>query len=310
MKIFVLTLIAICMLASPALAKGTPEDRIKELEQQISSLQKTYMTNNQDIVSSVSKMESVRDEFAVLKGQVEANSHLIKAQREEINRLVNDLQTRVQTIEDRMSVFTGQATSAISKTNPQAGAEAETYQRAMDLASSSKYLEAASAFESFLQKYPKSQFAPAAKYWVGESFYLARDLKRSIKEFQNFIEKYPKDPKVKNAVLKQGHAFYEMQMMDEARAFYEKVASAYPNTVEGKQAKDKIAKIDARKGIVAKGSKAVPEATAPQTVGDSITAYPTETIEQKRQKMTAPKPEVTEEGTTKNSRPGLPSRDF
>lgn len=176
-----------------------------------------------------------------------------------------------------MGLFSNQVTSALGKVAPEAAAEAESFQRALDLANSSKYLEAASDFTVFLQKYPKSQYASSAVYWIGECFYSIRDYKRAIKEFQNFIQKYPKDQKVAEAILKQGNGFYELGLTDESRAFYEKVMSVYPGSPEASQAKIKLGRLDEKKAGAAGAS--------PQPSTGGLGSYPPETIEQQRQRM-------------------------
>ena len=278
--IFVVGLVFVMQAA--ALQAKPPEDRISQLESQLAAIQKTYMTNNADVASAVSRASSIQEEFSAVKGQTEALSHQLKAQNEELMRLISDLQSRVQAVEDRMSMLSSQMTGALGKVSPAAASEAEGYQKALDLANETKYLEAASAFESFIQKYPKSQFAPRAREWIGECFYSSRDYKRAIKEYQVFIEKFPKDQKVPDAIFKQGNSFYELGMLDEARAFYEKVISAYPTNPAAGKAKAKLTRIDERK---AGGSASNKGAALESGAGSASGSYPTETIEQKRQKQ-------------------------
>ncbi|HPM40821.1 MAG TPA: tol-pal system protein YbgF [bacterium] len=300
------TALTLCLvLAAGAASAKSPEDRIKALEQQITALQRTYTANAADTVSAVESMKGSADEISAMKGQVEATSRILQAQREEFMRFINDLQARITVIEERMGVFSSQVTSAIGKVNPAAGAEATAYQQALDLANGGRYLEAAGAFEAFLQKYPKSQWAGSARYWVAESFYLSRDYKRAIKEFQVFIEKFPKEPKIAEAILKQGNSFYELGLLEESRAFYEKVASSYPSSKEGQAAKARIKRLDEKK----KGGAApAAETTAGhgETIGSPLTAYPSETIEQQRAKMEGkglPPPVITPQQEPNKSKP-------
>lgn len=309
MKLLVIiSVVCLLLFSSAALAKG-PDERIGALEQQIQALQRTYLTNNADTASAVARVRTISDEFNGIKGQVEANTQILRSQHEELMRLIQDLQSRVSTLEDRMGVFSGQAADALSQTNPQAGAEAKHYQQAMDMVTASHYLEAAGEFESFLKKYPKSQFAPSARFWVAESFFLSRDYKRAIKEYQVYLEKFPKDAKVAEAILKQGNSFYELGMFDESRAFYDKVVQSYPKSAEAQQAKKRIARIEERKGN-GKGTAPIANATAvePQ-YGSGQTAYPTETIEQQRTRIygkPAPQPQAPKQQTTS---PPPPRRD-
>lgn len=305
-------------LSSLAFAK-TPDERISVLEQQLAALQRTYSANNADVASSLESVRAMQDEFNGIKGQVEASNHILQSQRDEFMRLIQDLQQRMGMLEERMGVVSSQAAST-SKTDAKGSAEAEQYQRALEMAHSGRYLEAAAELESFLQKYPKSQFAPNARAWVGESFYMSRDYKRAIKEFQTFIEKYPKDAKVPDAILKQGNSFYELGMMDEARAFYEKVIQSYSNSPEAKQAKSKLNRIEERKSGKGGTSQALGNSSGTAPPGTSspdggMSSYPTETILQQRARMggqatpTTPPP-TTPPSTSTTSKPPKRHQDF
>lgn len=303
------------LLVSTAAAKS-PEERISALEQHLAALQRTYTTNNSDTASTVESVRTMQEEFNTVKGQAEAASHMVRSQNEELMRLIQDLQQRVAAIEERMGVFSTQVSTAIGKGNPQAGAEAEQYQRALDMAQSGRYLEAAGELESFLQKFPKSSYAPNARAWVAECFYMSRDYKRAIKEFQLFVEKYPKDAKVPDAVFKQGNSFYELGMLDEARAFYEKVIQSSPNSKEAQQARSRLGRIDEKKkggatapqGSVPPQANAVPAQEPP--AASSFGSYPTETIEQQRARMGGqpiPQPQAAQE---KAKKPGRAMKEF
>lgn len=319
-------------LCATALPAKTPEDRIAALERQIADLQKTYMANNQDVASSLARVQAIQSEFTAVQGQAEAAQAQLKALREEIMRLVQDLQQRVQSLEERMRILsTGQPRGDL-ETGPRLSAEALAYQKALDQADGGGWLEAAAAFESFLQQFPKSKFAPNARYWVAECFYSSRDYKRAIKEFQGYIEKYPRDAKVPDAIFKQGSSFYELGLYDESRAFFEKVLSAYPKSDVAAKAKAKLARVEDHKGkaqtpqAAAPAKYGAPEAHAPPgggdlppVVGSGLGTYPTETIEQQRQKMRGgpPVPETPAAPTGKAQvpppnvkKPGPPPREF
>ena len=309
-------LIALTLAAQAAVA-ASPEERIRNLEQQIAALQRTYTANAADTVSAVESMKGAQDEMTAMKGQVEANSRILQAQREELMQLIQDLQARVTTLEERMGGgFTAGATGAIGRVNASAGAEGAAYQQGLDQLNGGRFLESAAAFEAFLQQYPKSQLSPGARFMVAESFYLSRDFKRAIKEYQIYIEKYPKDAKIAEATLKQGNCFYELGMMDEARAFYEKVATSYPKSKEAQTARTKIARVDEqkKKGGAAKGQPqagASPEGAA----GSPLSTYPTETIEQQRARMSGKplppaQPAPPSASSPKGPRVGPAAREF
>jgi len=283
------------LLVSMSLLAKTPEDRISSLERQLSDLQKTYMRNNQGVASSIAGAQAIREEWGVLKGDVDTNRHLIQSQHQEMMRHVDELDHRIQAIEDRMQIFSRQLSQALGTVAPKEAAEGDLYQKGLDLVNQSKYLEAAAVFEKFVKKYRKSPFVASARAWIGECFYSMRDYQRAIKEYQQFVEKYPRDKNVSTAILKQGNSFYELGMMEEAKLFYQKILQSYPSSSAASQAKAKLEIIKTRE-LKAK------EATSGL---DSLSSYPTETLQQKQQRLrkesgSSPAPQA---GKKKKSRP-------
>lgn len=269
------SIILICGLVSKATAK-TVEDRVKELEEKIKAIQQTYLANSKDAASAIARAETASRSSTELKGSIETNQHLIEMQAQETQKLFRDLDNRLKTIEERMHVLASQMSKALAKVSPDIAKEGDLYQTGLDKINAGDYLEAAGSFQAFLNKYPKSQFAPMAQYWIGESFFSLRDYKRAIKEFQTMIEKFPRHEKAKAALLNQGSAFYELQLLDEAKTFLNKVIHDYPASVEATEAQAKIERIDQRK---AQGTG------LPQT---NTGSYPTETLEQQRSREQSP----------------------
>lgn len=268
--------LVVILSASVALAKTTDE-RVLDLENRVNSIQQTYLTNNADIAKSLANSGSIQQDFNALKGTVEANGHLIEAQRQDLERQLRDLEHRIQSIEDRMEIFQTQINNAISKVAPAVAEEGKLYQSGLDKANRGEYLNAAADFQSFIKKYPKSSFAASAQYWIGESFFSIRDFKRAIKEYQIFIQDAPRNEKVPQALFKQGTSFVELGMVEESKPFFEKVIKDYPTSPEAAQASAKLQRLS-QKGAAS---------TAPQTQQNAPTgpsSYPEQTIEQQRKK--------------------------
>jgi tol-pal system protein YbgF len=277
---FLFSFSVFCLLvavSSAAYAKSGDDARVQALEQKVAGMQKTSMSNNQQVASALSRFGALQDEFAQLKGQIETNTHLVNTHYTDLGKRLSDLDHRIQSIEDRLSIFSAQLSKALGKVAPDAAAEGDLYQKGLDLIASSQYLEAASTFETFVRKYPKSEFVASAKLWIAECFYSMRDYQRAIQEFQKFIEKYPRHEKIPESILKQGNSFYELGMFNEARAFYEQVLSSYPNSAVAVQAKERIGRIERKNNQ-----------TGAAQQGAGIGSYPTETLEQKLQKQAAP----------------------
>lgn len=272
MRIISISILAIllCWPLSKASAKST-EERVRELEKRLSAIQQTYLTNNAEIASTLSQAQTVQHEFNSVKGSVESNRHMIDAQRRDLMQMLRDLEHRLQAIEDRMEIFATQINMAISKVSPKVADEGRLYQNGLSKANRGEYLSATSDFETFLKKYPRSTFAPNARYWIGECYFSMKNFKRSIKEFQVFIEKSPRNEKVPAAIVRQGSAFYELGMLDQAKPFFEKVIKEHPNSPEATTARSKLELVSQRKAGRATTTK-------PRS------GYPTETIQQQKER--------------------------
>ena len=270
-NIITILMIGVVLTAAGQALAADDAARTRALEQKVSAMERTRMTNNAQIASALSQFGALQDEFGSLKGQIQTNEHLINSQYKDIGKRVTELDHRIQSIEDRMQIFSTQLSKALGKVSPAAAAEGDLYQKGLDQVAAARYLEAASSFESFVRKYPKSKFAPTAKFWIAECFYSMRDYQRAIKEYQKFIDKYRRSPKVPEAMTKQGNAFYELGMMDEAKLFYDQVVAKYPSSSAASEARERIARIQNKKS------------QANNKGGGSPGSYPTQTIQQQRQ---------------------------
>ncbi len=85
------------------------------------------------------------------------------------------------------------------------------------------------AFRGFLQKYPQSNYAGNAQYWLGESNYVTRQFEQAITEFSAVVENYPQSNKVPDAMLKLGYTYYELSKFDEARQVLQNLQKYAPN---------------------------------------------------------------------------------
>ncbi len=262
-------------MSSNAEAKSV-DDRVDALEKRLESIQRTYFKNNADVASAIARSQTVQEEFKSLKGAVDANRHIMANQRRDLERTMLDLEHRLAAIEDRLQIFSTQITAALKKISPDVAKEGDLYQQGLEKFNSGEYLSAAATFQSFIKKYPKSPFVVNAQYWIGESFYAVKDFKRAIKEFQKVIKESAKHEKGIAALKKQGDCFYQMGLLEEAKAFYEKVIKEFSESAQALQAKNKIELIE-QKLKEKQAAKALEE--------QNPTSYPTQTIQQQQEKF-------------------------
>lgn len=116
------------------------------------------------------------------------------------------------------------------------------YQEAFRLLKTAEYDQAISAFDTFLRKYPDSQYSDNARYWMGEAYYVTRRFNEAITEYTKLVTNYPDSQKVPNSLLKIGYSYYELGQSDEARKVLEDLINRFPGTNAAQDAQNKLKK--------------------------------------------------------------------
>jgi tol-pal system protein YbgF len=106
------------------------------------------------------------------------------------------------------------------------------------------YRLAIARFKEFLKKYPKSNLADNAQYWIGESHYGLREFDQAIIEFDAVRRRYPQGEKVPAALLKQGFAFAELGEKLNARLVLQEVLEKFPDSPEAGKARLRLKTIE------------------------------------------------------------------
>ncbi len=102
------------------------------------------------------------------------------------------------------------------------------------------YSLARSGFGEYLRRFPDTDLADNAQYWIGECYYAEGRYEEAAKAFQQVITRYPTGNKVPRAMLKAGYALMQLGRDQEARDIFQQVVDAYPLSSEADQAKSKL----------------------------------------------------------------------
>jgi tol-pal system protein YbgF len=95
-------------------------------------------------------------------------------------------------------------------------------------------------FRDYLSKYPDTELASSAQFWLGESYMGKGDAAQAVEEFQKLLDTYPQSPKVPTALFKQALAYLELDEVEKARKALEKILKRYPTTAEAQQAAERL----------------------------------------------------------------------
>ena len=207
-------------------------------------------------------VEKTREEIQLLNGKIEKTAYMLKkktstlddpVQRKEkeerlkkIESLAKDESDRISRIEQYLNFeSTKKSNSAAKKVNlPELQlTENEMYLDAKKAFDENDREAARKGFESFLKKFPKSENADNAQFWIGETYYREEWHEKAILEYQKVIEKYPKGNKVQASLLKQGFSFNNLGDKANARLILKELIKKYPASSEAKIAKQKLSSL-------------------------------------------------------------------
>lgn len=134
------------------------------------------------------------------------------------------------------------STQTASAANPAAIQDA--YDQAFDLLKQSRYAEAIEAFDGFLGKYPASDLADDAQYWIAEAQYVTRDFDAAQSGFRTVVDRFPESSRVPDALLKIGYIQYETGNVAAARDTLQEVIDRFPGSRVAVSAETRLNRIE------------------------------------------------------------------
>lgn len=192
------------------------------------------------------QLQQMQQEIAQLRGMLEE-------QQNEIQRLKREGLERYQDLDQRLS--SGAAAGGTPAQNSADGAvnanDAPTppvaqqqgsaeaadpakeklyYDAAFDLIKAKDFDKASQAFTAFLNRYPNSQYAGNAQYWLGEVNLAKGDLQAAGKAFAKVSQAYPSHSKVPDSLFKLADVERRLGNNDKARGILQQVIAQYPGS--------------------------------------------------------------------------------
>ncbi len=87
-------------------------------------------------------------------------------------------------------------------------------------------------FSEFLQKYPQSEVADDATYWLGDLAYAERQYEEALKYFQELVNVYPNAEFAPAALFKSRTCLLELDRQEEAWDMGGKLLAQFPDSAE------------------------------------------------------------------------------
>ena len=226
---------------------------------------------NQRLKTDLSlRLENIQSEMRSLTTDIDEYKELLKRPSQDMDRIKDDLEVRLKGLEERRKnqeekireleerLKTSEPKtpgpgpkplepekSASTKEPPvePKGSSAgigDLYKDAYETFHRGDLEGARRKFEIFLKQYPNTELSDNAQFWIGETYYLAKDYEKAILEYEKAIVKYPEGDKIPAAMFKQALSFLELQDKTNARTLLRRVIEKYPRSDQAEMAKKRL----------------------------------------------------------------------
>jgi len=116
----------------------------------------------------------------------------------------------------------------------------ELYKEAYADYTQQRYPLAISGFKEILTRYPASELADNAQYWIGECLLAQRKYKEALEAFDALVTLYPTSNKIDYAIFKKAIALEAMGSRADAMRQLELVIERFPKTDVARTAREKL----------------------------------------------------------------------
>jgi tol-pal system protein YbgF len=248
--------------------------RIGKLEEALKS---------QALLDLFTQLEALKVEMNKLRGQIEVLNNSVESTGKRQRDMYLDLDTRVRRFEQQggppapaavtpaaaspapalpasaaapavpAAVKPGAAPAAVTASvapsaavaTVDSAAETRAYEAAQGERRVGNYQGAIVAFQNFIKQFPKSNLAPRAQYWIGDSYFNLRDFRLAVVSQQALIKNYPDSPSVPDAMLNMASSQIEMGESVLGKKTLEELMAKFPISDAADKAKRRLATVNA-----------------------------------------------------------------
>lgn len=182
------------------------------------------------------QIEQLRAELARMRGQNEQLAREVS----ELQRQQKDVQAgvdeRLRKVEPLRIEHDGQSFTAAPN-------EKRDFDAAMDLLRKSEFGPAATAYNTFLVRYPASGYRPSVLYWLGNAQYASRAYKEAVDTHRRLVSEFPTHMRTPEAMLAMANSQVELKDTKGSRKTLEDLVKAHPNSEAAAAGRERLARL-------------------------------------------------------------------
>ena len=196
------------------------------------------ITKGQGLMDMQNQLETLKQEVARLKGELEVTSHNVEATAQRQKDLYGDTDGRLRKLEGSTTpevaasskvaeVVPAPTGSALPANNTQ---EYQLLELANGLSKEAKHKDAYNAYDKFIRDYPNSALSAEALYGLGASQYALKNYKSAIATQEKLVALYPKSTKVADAMMSMANSQIQLGLVPNAKKTLRDLISNFPNS--------------------------------------------------------------------------------
>ncbi len=229
---------------------GEARRAILEMRQRVDGLQASQQRTSDELRKLGEENAQLRRGLLDLQTQIEslrADKARLHGQNEQLLRDVGELQRRqkdiAQGVDERLRQFEPVTVTVDGREFQADPSEKRDFDSALAVFRSGKFAESGNAFSAFLRQYPRSGYAPSARFWLGNAQYATRDYKGAIGNFRQMLSDAPDHARAPEAALSIANCQIELKETRTARKTLEDLVRAYPQSEAAVAAKERLSRL-------------------------------------------------------------------
>lgn len=210
----------------------------QSLEQRIIAIE--AITKGQGLMDMQNQLETLKQEVARLKGELEVANHNVETTQQRQKDLYGDTDTRLRKLE-AVPAPAAQAPDAVPSptvapavaATPAPSKNTQEYQLlelANGLSKEAKHKDAFNAYDKFLKDYPNSTLAAEATYGLGYSQFALKNYKSAIATQQKLLDLHPESPQVPDAMFNMANSQIQLGLVPGAKKTLRDLIAKFPNS--------------------------------------------------------------------------------
>ena len=119
----------------------------------------------------------------------------------------------------------------------------QEYRQAFNLLKQARFNEAVLGLRGFVTRYPDSEDAANAQFWLAEAYYVNSLFEQALAEYTALARRYPDSPKLSQAELKAAFCRQELGQVEAAIQQLKDLIAQHPGTTAASLAQDRLTAI-------------------------------------------------------------------